>query len=221
MKDEESTSGADPVENHQSKITNRIGLLGGTFDPPHNGHLLLGEAALTQLELDSVLLMPVGDPTHKSRGDLTPVSQRIAMIALAISDRAQFQLDLTDTLRAEPHYTSSLLPLMQEKYPNAALWLVIGGDSLRDFAKWHEPEAILQQCRLAVLPRPGADIDWASLTAQFPTIRDRVDMLEGATLDLSSTKLRGMADNDERSAFVPFATARYIEHSGLYQPEDA
>lgn len=194
----------------------RIGLLGGTFDPPHDGHLLLGAAALEQLKLDSVLFMPVGDPTHKSRGDLTPATQRIAMTALAISDHNRFLLDLTDTLRSGPHFTSTLLPLMQDKHPDAELWLVIGGDSLRDFSAWHEPDTILQQCRLAVLPRPGAEIDWDALTAQFPTIRERVDMLEGETLDLSSTLLRGLKDNDARAKHIPHAAMRYIEHAGLY-----
>lgn len=194
----------------------KIGLLGGTFDPPHNGHLLLGEAALTQLGLDSVLFMPVGDPTHKSRGDLTPVAQRIAMTALAIGEHAQFILDLTDALRAGPHYTSTLLPLMREKYPEAELWLVIGGDSLRDFDKWHQPDVILQLCRLAVLPRPGAEIDWKSLETRFPALHDRVDMLDGETRDLSSTTLRNMASNDTRAAHIPESAMRYIHHSDLY-----
>lgn len=195
--------------------TRRIGLLGGTFDPPHDGHLLLGHAAREQLALDSVLFMPVGDPTHKSRTDLTPAAQRVAMTALAIGDEAKFTLDLTDVLRPEPHYTSTLLPLIQANHPNAQLWLVIGGDSLRDFHKWHQPEQVLAFCRLAVLPRPGADIDWALLTAQFPNIRDRVDMLNDATLDLSSTKLRQMSA-DSRDGHIPETVARYIAHSKLY-----
>ena len=211
--DEESTLSPHlPI----SPSPKKIGILGGTFDPPHKGHLLLGQAALAQLHLDSVLFLPVGDPTHKSRKDMTPVAQRIAMTALAIADHPGFMLDLTDALRAEPHYTSTLLPLMLDKHPGAELWLVIGGDSLRDFGKWNEPERILEMVRLAVLPRPGAGIDWEALEVDFPDIRSRVDMLDGATLDLSSTRLRKMEDDDAREPHLPDAVMRYIDHSDLY-----
>ena len=212
-----SLAGADSLNSQDSAGSMRIGLLGGTFDPPHKGHLLLGQTAMDQLGLDHVLFMPVGDPTHKSRANLTSASQRIAMTALAIGAYDNFLLDLSDALRPGPHYTSTLLPLMRAKYPDAELWLVIGGDSLRDFAKWHQPEEILAQCRLAVLPRPGAAIDWPSLETRFPSIRSRVDMLDGETLDLSSTKLRNMASDVARADHVPESAMRYIKHSRLYQ----
>ena len=211
MESEISSSPHLPISPSQ-----RIGLLGGTFDPPHNGHLLLGQAALEQLNLDSVLFLPVGDPTHKSRKNMTPVAQRIAMTALAIGSNPGFMLDLTDALRPEPHYTATLLPMMLDKHPGSELWLVIGGDSLRDFAKWHQPERILEMVRLAVLPRPGASIDWAALEVDFPSIQSRVDMLDGETLDLSSTRLRNMEDDEARVPHIPDAVMRYIDHSNLY-----
>ncbi len=192
----------------------RIGILGGTFDPPHNGHLLLAQAALTQLALDCVLFMPVGDPTHKSRADLTPVSERVAMTVLATLERESFRLDLTDALRAEPHYTVTLLPLLLAQEKQAQFWLVMGGDSLRDFHKWHLPDALLTMCRLAVLPRPGAELDWAILKTRFPTIYERVDILEGQTMNLSSTWLRNHP-TEIASHIPPFVSSYIIQH-GLY-----
>lgn len=194
--------------------TQRIGILGGTFDPPHYGHLLLAGAALVQLGLDRVLFMPVGDPTHKRRADLTSVSDRVAMTVLATVEQDGFQLDLIDALRAEPHYTVTLLPLLLAENRSAEFWLVIGGDSLRDLHKWHLPDALLTMCRLAVLPRPGSPLDWDILEARFPTIRERVDMLRGETMDLSSTQLRQGAT--ELSANVPPLVLDYITKQNLY-----
>ena len=194
----------------------RIGILGGTFDPPHNGHLLLARAAYEQLELDRVLFMPVGDPTHKSRADLTRVSDRVAMTVLATHEEAEFQLDLTDALRPEPHYTVMLLPLLLSQYKNTEFWLVMGGDSLRDLHKWHLPDALLTMCRFAVLPRPGAELEWGTLQERFPNIRERVDLLGGETLELSSTWLRGNWASAESQFHVPPAVSAYITHHHLY-----
>lgn len=194
----------------------RIGLLGGTFDPPHNGHLRLAQAALTQLGLDVVYFLPVGDPTHKDRPDLSNVSQRVSMTVLAIADEPRFALNLTDCLRPEPHYTSTLLPFIQAAYPEAQLWYVIGGDSLRDFYKWHQPETIIAQCRLAVLPRPGAAVDWEKLEI-IKGIRERVDLLAGELSDISSTKLRQMAISAERQPYLPPTVFNYIESRHLYR----
>ena len=194
----------------------RIGLLGGTFDPPHNGHLLLAQAALEQLALDVVYFLPVGDPTHKSRRNLSNVSQRVSMTVLAIADKVDFALELTDCLRPEPHYTSTLLPLIRAKYPTAELWYVIGGDSLRDFYKWNEPQAIIAQCRLAVLPRPGAKIDWWELEG-VDGLRERVDMLDGELADVSSTMLRRAENSAERAYYLPPAVFDYVERYNLYR----
>lgn len=192
----------------------RVGLLGGTFDPPHNGHLRLAEAALEQLGLERVLFIPVGDPTHKSRADLTSVSDRVAMTVLATVERDGFQLDLTDALRPEPHYTVTLLPLLLAQNKGTQFWLVMGGDSLRDLHTWHLPDALLTMCRLAVLPRPGAALDWDQLEARFPNIRERVDLLTGETIDLSSTRLRN--NPTEIAPHVPPPVFNYISRHKLY-----
>ncbi|MGB1253962.1 MAG: nicotinate-nucleotide adenylyltransferase [Candidatus Promineifilaceae bacterium] len=194
----------------------RIGLLGGTFDPPHHGHLLLAQLALEQLHLDVVYFLPVGDPTHKNRPDLSNVSQRVSMTVLAIADVPRFSLSLSDCLRPEPHYTSTLLPLIHDENPDADLWYVIGGDSLRDFYKWNEPASIIAQCRLAVLPRPGADVDWDKL-AGIVGLQERVDLLAGELADISSTMLRRMENSAERHHYLPAAVLDFIERHDLYR----
>lgn len=193
----------------------RIGLLGGTFDPPHYGHLHLARCAQRQLALDEVRFLPVGDPTHKARGDLTPVAERVAMTVLAIATHAAYHLDLTDVVRPEPHYTATLLPLIHTAEPQAALWLVIGGDSLRDLHRWHAPEAIVAQARLAVLARPGAEIDWEAL-AGIPDLSARIDWLTGEQLAISSTAIRAQPDAPETGGWLPQPVLRYLRARRLY-----
>jgi nicotinate-nucleotide adenylyltransferase len=196
----------------------RLGLLGGTFDPPHIGHLWLAETAREQLGLDRVLFLPVGNPPHKQGRTITAVSHRLHLTQLAIANHPTFTLDRTDADRPPPHTTYTLLPLIQAQYPDAQLWLLIGGDSLRDFAAWREPGRVIQKCRLAVLPRPGAEVDWAGLETAVPQLRAAVDLLEGPTLDISGTAVRHWAQQKRSLRYlVPPSVRHYIEQKGLYE----
>lgn len=195
----------------------RIGLLGGTFDPPHMGHLWLAEAARDQLLLDKVLFLPVGQPPHKQDREITAVSQRLSMLQKTITDNPAFTISKIDIDRPPPHTTCSLIPLIQQAHPQAKLWLIIGADSLIDFPNWVQPELIIQQCRLAVLPRPGVEIDWLALETAVPGVTQVVDMLEGPTLNISSTELREWARR-ERSLNYLLKTAviHIIRKNKLY-----
>ncbi|MEM7332914.1 MAG: nicotinate (nicotinamide) nucleotide adenylyltransferase, partial [Chloroflexota bacterium] len=163
----------------------RIGLLGGTFNPPHIGHLWLGETAFDQLKLDEIWFLPVGDPPHKSEQTITAVSHRLHMTHLAIQDRPHFVLKETDATREPPHSTISLLKLLHEQNHNSQFWLLIGGDSLRDFHKWIAPQEILKHCRIGALPRPGSKINWETLNTAVPTLKAKIDWLDGPTVDIS------------------------------------
>ena len=195
----------------------RIGLLGGTFDPPHWGHLWLAELARLQLHLDSVLFLPVGNPVHKQGKEITAVSHRQQMISLAIQENPHFTLDNTDCDRPAPHTTVSLLPLLRQKWPTAHFWLLMGGDSLRDLPTWAEPEQLIQQCRLGVLPRPGAVIAWDALQTAVPGIETAVDLLDGPTISISATAIRNwVEDGQEPTYLLPTAVADYIRTHKLY-----
>lgn len=196
----------------------RLGILGGTFDPPHLGHLLLGEIAREQLGLDQILFVPAGQPPHKRDDPVSAVHHRLAMTRLAINDNPHFAVDTTDIDRPAPHYTATLFPLLQEKYPGATLWLLIGSDSLRDLASWHQPELIVQQWRLATLPRPGATVELATVEAAVPGVRAVVDWLDGPSVDLSSTYIREWARQKRSLRYlVPHTVAQYIQTNILYR----
>lgn len=195
----------------------RIGLLGGTFDPPHVGHLWLAEAAREQLGLNEVLFLPVGEPPHKEGRRITAVSHRLTMTQLAIQDNPAFALDTTDSDRPPPHTTVTLLPLIQTQYPDAQLWLIIGADSLRDLPTWVEPQRLISQCRLAVLPRPGVEIDWQVLETAVPHIRTITHWLEGPSVALSATQIRHWAEEGRSLRYlIPPTVLAYIQQHRLY-----
>jgi nicotinate-nucleotide adenylyltransferase len=139
------------------------------------------------------------------------------MTELAIADNPFFALNTTDADRPPPHFTYTLLPLLREQYPQAKCWLIIGGDSLRDFASWREPGQVIDQCRLAVLPRPGASIEWEALEAAVAGLQAAVNMLTGPSVAISGTEIRSRiaAGRSARYLTLP-AVLEYIEERGLY-----
>lgn len=199
----------------------RIGLLGGTFDPPHMGHLWLAEAARDQLQLDQVLFLPVGDPVHKQDKVITAVSHRLQMVADAIADNPYFTLDTIDFERPSPHTTVSLLPLLQKRYLNSNFWFLIGSDSLRSMPSWTDPIQLVQLCRFAVLPRRGIAFNWSTLEQEIPDLRQRVDLIVGPTVDISATSIREWVRSGRSLRYlVPDSVRDYIVSQGLYQTKN-
>ncbi|MEJ2747077.1 MAG: nicotinate-nucleotide adenylyltransferase [Anaerolineae bacterium] len=195
----------------------RIGLLGGTFDPPHLGHLWVAETAREQLNLDQILFLPVGEPPHKQDQSVTAVTHRLAMTRLAIADNPDFVLDTTDMDRPLPHTTNSLLPLIHRAWPDSQLWFLIGADSLHDLPTWEKPEVIITQCRLAVYPRPGVNIDWAALKTAIPHIETAVDLIKGPIMSISSSGIRDWRRSGHSVRYLVSAPVlAYIERHHLY-----
>jgi len=195
----------------------RLGFLGGTFDPPHIGHLLLAEVARQQLDLERVYFLPAGEPPHKRDERVSPVELRINMAEMAIADNPHFTLDTIDAERPAPHYTATLLPLLNDRYPSSEIWLLIGGDSLRDLPTWHRPQDVLAHCRLAALPRPGATIDWEELEQVVPGVGNKVEILDGPAVAVSSTRIRKWAAGGRSLRYlVPPEVRALITRERLY-----
>lgn len=194
-----------------------IGLLGGTFDPPHIGHLLLAETALSQLGLEQIWFIPAGQPPHKTGQEVTPVHHRQAMTRLAIADHPCFRLDNSDCERPAPHYTATLLPILRQRWPLAQFWLIIGSDSLQAFARWHAPQEIIRHCRLAVLLRPGYTPNWPSLEQTIPHLSQATDWLDGPQILLSSSQLRRWIPAGRNLTYLlPGRVIQYIREHQLY-----
>ena len=198
----------------------RLGFLGGTFDPPHIGHLLLAETARQQLYLERVYFLPAGQPPHKRDEPVSPAAQRVGMTEMSIAGNPHFAVDTIDVKRTPPHYTVTLLPLLHERYPNSEIWMLIGGDSLRDLPAWHKPQEVLAKCQLAVQPRPGAKVDWESLEAALPGATESVEILDGPAIAVSSTRIRQWrAAGHSLRYLVPPKVRAFIIREGLYRHE--
>lgn len=195
-----------------------IGILGGTFDPPHNGHLALARAARQQLGLERVLWVLTPAPPHKRHQAITPLEHRLAMVQLAIRDEPVFVFSRVDIDRPAPHYAVDTLRLLARQFPGDGLVYVMGGDSLRDLPSWHRAAEFVALChRLAVWPRPGARIDLAALEQLLPGIRKKVRFLDAPPMAVSSSKIRQrLARNESVEGLVPEAVFHYIRRCQLY-----
>ncbi|MCA9730156.1 MAG: nicotinate-nucleotide adenylyltransferase [Candidatus Eisenbacteria bacterium] len=190
----------------------RLGLLGGTFDPIHIAHLWMAEHARDALALDAVLLVPASRPPHKPDQPISSFEHRFRMVDLAVAGIPGLEASKLEESDQAPSYTAETLERARASFPGADLWLVSGGDSLRDLPTWREPERILAQVRLAVLPRPGDGED--------PVVPEGacVDWLNGPRLMLSSSALRRRAAEGESIRFlVPDPVRAYIDTHGLYR----
>ena len=205
-----------------SSAIHRLGILGGTFDPPHYGHLVLAENARTQLSLDRVLFVLAGQPPHKPGRPIAPSHHRLAMVEAAISENEYFVTSRVDLDRPGPHYTVDMLALLQDEYPQAQLYFLMGGDSLGEFPHWWNAPGILDQTMLAVMPRPGYDPDLVVLERVLPGIRKRVAWLDVPYLEIASTELRQRVHKGLPLRYlVPPAVDQYVREHELYIGESA
>jgi nicotinate-nucleotide adenylyltransferase len=198
----------------------RLGLLGGTFDPPHFGHLAAGQEAAEQLGLERVLYLPAGQPPHKLDEVVSPLEPRRRMTELAIAGNPLFRLSLADCEQAEPSYTVDLLARLHRQLPGpTSLYFIVGMDSLRDLTTWRDPARVLRQCLLVVVRRPGYQpLDLQQLEAEVPGAAERIIMLDSPGLDISSTELRArIAAGRSIRYLVPDAVRAYIAEQRLYQ----
>jgi nicotinate-nucleotide adenylyltransferase len=200
----------------------RIGVFGGTFDPVHLGHLILAEQCRQLGRLDQVLFVPAARPPHKQQVDVTPFAQRVEMLSLAISGQPAFRIDELEKDRPGPSYTVETLGEIHQREPTAELFLLIGGDMLRDLAMWHRPVEIVALATLLVTGRPGMDL------ASAGELRARLGLpVESALrMEIVHSPLIGIASNDLRRQVrqgrsiryqVPRAVEAYIEDKQLYQ----
>jgi nicotinate-nucleotide adenylyltransferase len=192
--------------------------MGGTFDPPHYGHLVLAENARVQLGLGHVAFVPAGEPPHKPECPITPAHHRAAMVDAMVADNPAFVLSYVDLERPGPHYTVDMLAAFRARYPGAALFFLMGGDSLAEFLSWRNPSRIVEQVRLAVMRRAGWEADVASLARGLPGICERLAWIDAPHLEISGTELRRrVRDGLPIRYLLPPSVERYIREHGLYR----
>ena len=198
----------------------RLGILGGTFDPIHFGHLLAGEEARVALRLDRVLFAPAGDPPHKQGNSILPVAHRLAMVRLAIADNPAFAITTVDVDRPGPHYTVDMVRLLRDEWGTSTdeTFFIMGADSLAHLLTWHQPARLIQLCRLAVVARPGYRADLGELEAALPGLNQRLDWVEIPVLGISSSDLQRRVREGRSIRYqVPAGVAQYVAEHRLYR----
>ena len=192
----------------------RIGLLGGSFDPPHNGHLHLARIASQALDLDSILFIPCHRQPLKAEAPHASGFHRAAMVALALSGHRRWLLESLELERGEVSYTADTVEALGARFPGARLTLLLGADALAAFPRWHRFRDILAAAELAVAPRgEGGSV---SVPRSLPS--SRVHLLDGEPLEASSTLIRqAVAAGRSAGDMTPRRVAAYIRKEGLYR----
>jgi nicotinate-nucleotide adenylyltransferase len=197
----------------------KLGVLGGTFDPPHIGHLILAEEARQVLGLEQVLFVPAGAPWRKAGQELSAGEDRLAMVRLALGDNPHFAVSTLEIEREGPSYTAETLAALHQELPaDSEIFFILGQDSLADLPNWRQPQRIISLARLAVAARS----DWESaqpdaLEKEVPGISQRLLWLDMPRIDISATAVRERVRQGLSIRYwVPPAVEEYIRQHGLY-----
>jgi nicotinate-nucleotide adenylyltransferase len=211
----------------EAVVVAEIGVMGGTFDPIHLGHLAVAEEARESLGLDRILFVPAGRPPHKPVGSVSDPEDRVAMVALAIVDNPAFELSRIEVDRPGLSWTvDTVAALAVDLGADPAdggrtcnLTVILSAETFADLPTWRDPRRLLELARVAVAPR----IDFAApsreaMAARFPGLEERVAFLEGPRLGVSSTAIRArVATGRSIRYLVPPAVAAYVADHGLYR----
>jgi nicotinate-nucleotide adenylyltransferase len=201
-------------------IMQRIGILGGTFDPPHIGHLILAEYTFEGLGLERMLFVPAADPPHKQGQTRTPVQHRLAMLERAVIGNTHFNISFVDIERPGPSYSADTVRLIQNDFPEAELYFVMGGDSLRELPTWHRVEEFIHLCKLAVMRRSDEDIRPDMHRDLLPDLEAQVVMVDAPLLGIwiSSTHIVQRLQMGKSARYiVPDPVLDYILEHKIYE----
>ena len=197
----------------------RIGLFGGTFDPIHNGHLHIARSFADELDLESVILLPAGDPYHKTT-PRTAAHHRLAMAEIAAQADSRLAVSDCDIVRQSATYTHDTVQIFRQHFPAAELWLLIGMDSLLQLHTWHRWQNLVRQCRIATAPRPGSSLAQAPAPLQSwlaeALPQGRLHILQAEPLPISSSQIRQQLAAEHTSPDLPPAVLDYIRQHQLY-----
>ncbi len=199
---------------HRKQALPGLGILGGTFDPIHNGHLVAAQALLDKLHLSRVLFLISAHPPHKNTVELSSWDDRRQMVTLAIQGNERFEVSELERTRTGPSYTFETMTTLQSQYGRQyRLLFIVGADSILEIFTWRQPERLLDSGMLVVIPRPGFDLGKLD-----PKVKEKVTLVETPLVDISSSDIRRRVRR-RRSIrdLVPPAVENYIRRNKLYQ----
>jgi nicotinate-nucleotide adenylyltransferase len=196
----------------------KIGVFGGTFNPPHKGHFELAEAALEQLQLDFVLWVLTPDPPHKTDQPISPWQLRKQMVEEMISGNEKFRISMIEHERPGPHYAVDTVKALKVKHPEDQFIYLMGGDSLHDLPDWHDPQGFVDACDgIGVLRRPDDDVDMSALAETLPGLEQKVAFVDSPLIAISSHQIRQMVfEGKDVIEFVGELVQKIINRNHLY-----
>jgi nicotinate-nucleotide adenylyltransferase len=196
-----------------------IGVFGGTFDPPHLGHLILADEGRWLLGLERVLWVVTAMSPLKDAPPGATVEQRMAMVRAAIGSERGFELSRADIDRPPPHYALGTIEWLAERMPDAEFAYLMGADSLRDLPEWYEPKRFVAACAaLGVMRRPEIEVDLDALSSSIPGIRDKVRLFNAPMVGFSAQEIRRrISAGEPYRHLVPQAVATIIAEQGIYR----
>ncbi len=197
----------------------QIGLFGGTFDPPHLGHLILASEACEQMQLTRLLWVLTPEPPHKLEKSITSTTHRLAMVKLATAGDARFEVSSIELERPGPHYTLDTVNLIADLNPSVDIILLIGGDSLNDLPTWHRPADLVAACHtIGVMRRPNDSADLSALESQINGISSKVRFVDAPLLEIASSDIRcRVAQGRSVRYYLHPEVHVYIQQHSLYQ----
>lgn len=211
-----------PGDGFYTLAMSRLGLLGGSFDPIHFGHLIVARAIREELSLDTVTFLPSRQPPHKQAKSLAAPEHRAAMVKLAIDGETGFDLSNFDLLRDGPCYSIDTIAHFRQTHPGSELFWIIGADSLMELPTWHRAVDLIAMCIVIIAARTGDHaIDWSRLAASFGDNQARrlqQGLIQTPVIDISSTQIRGRVRTAKSIRYlVPESVRAYIEQNQLYR----
>lgn len=200
----------------------RIGIFGGTFDPPHIGHQILAMEAYDELKLDKLYWVLAPNPPHKLGLEIAPLDLRIKMVKAAIQHDKIFEFSSVDIDRPGPHYVLDTIRVFRNQHPDGELFFLMGGDSLRDLHTWHQPHEFVSACDwLGVMHRPGDKIDLVNIELTFPGITQKTRFIEAPLLEISSNQIRKLISSGKPYRYyLPPEVYKIVIKNNLYKDEN-
>lgn len=202
-------------------MSQRVGILGGTFDPVHFGHLAIAEEARVRLDLDVVLFVPARIQPLRQEQAISPPEHRTAMLERALLGNPAFRLSRVELERPGPSYTVDTLTLLRQRHPRGSIfYFILGSDAIAELPRWKDPERLMTLCQFVVFERPGCTFDPRVLFLRYPILRERVTLLEGPHLNISASELRRRVRQGLPIRYLlPDPVEEYIRAHRLYLAE--
>jgi len=210
---EESSPAGIIRKSFAGRFGTKVGILGGTFNPPHIAHLIVAEEVRGQLKLDKVMFIPAAIPPHKLTVEILPAEQRLKMVKLATRGNPFFEVSDIELRRKNPSFTIDTVLDLKDRFPESDFHLLVGVDLLIDFKTWKDPDRVLTECTVVAMTRPGFDL--AKVDKELLKV---VELINVSNLDISSTDIRRRVKSGKSIKYlVPEEVERYICDNSIYR----